>query len=55
MADRTNSYAKDFGSGAEFKKTPNYPDLLKSLRGEKKVMGLYNAFQDSSSFKKIGK
>ena len=54
MADRTNSYAKDFGSGAEFKKTPNYPDLLKSLRGEKKVMGLYNAFQDSSSFKKIG-
>jgi len=54
IADRANSYAKDLGSGAEFKKTPNFPDLLKSLRGEKKVMGLYNAFHDSSSFKKIG-
>lgn len=54
MASRTNTYAIRFAEGGEHKKTPNYPDFLKSLRGEKKVMGLYNAFQDSSSFKKIG-
>ena len=50
----TNTYAIRFADGGEHKKTPNFPDLLKSLRGEKKVMGLYNAFHDSSSFKKIG-
>ena len=54
MASRTNTYAIRFAKGDEHKKTPNYPDFLRSLEGEKKVMGLYNAFQDSSSFKKIG-
>ena len=50
----TNSFAIRFADGAEPTKTPNFPDLLRSLKGEKKVMGLYNAFKDSSSFKKIG-
>ena len=53
MASRTNTYAIRFAKGDEHKKTPNYPDFLRSLEGEKKVMGLYNAFQDSSFLKKL--